>query len=239
MKIKDVMLFSYDFPHKKTQDFLFKLLVENYNIKYVIAAPWEKLKIEPSSIRIAPNHVGIIHPSEICKRFGITYKVFVHNSIETLTYIENHPVDLYIISGARILSKNIIRAANNKILNIHPALLPQVRGMDLLLWSIYYNFPIGITAHFINEKIDNGYFIYKEKLILKYADTPIDISLKLLEKQPEILIKALQILKKNSFNYFSNFKFSERPYNKKMSKAYEKKALIKFKTWLTKYACIV
>lgn len=235
MKVRNVMLFSYDFPHKKTQDFLLRLLVENYHIQYVIAAPWKKLTIPPTIVRIAPNNVGLIEPRDICKRFKIKYLESDHNSKDTISYIKKHPVDLHIISGARILSKKVIEAAKNRILNIHPALLPDVRGMDTLLWSIYLNIPLGISAHFIDASIDNGYLVYKEKLEIKRNDTPIDVSLRLLEKQPDVLSHALKIIKKKPFNSFKRLSSSKNTYNKKMTPIYEKKSIAQFSSWLIKY----
>lgn len=232
MRIKNVMLFCYDFPHKKTQDFILRLLVEGYIIKYVIAAPWKKLTIEQPVIRIAPSHTGLIHPQKICQHFEISYKVFPHESSEATGHIKRYPVDLFIISGARILPNKLIEESGRKILNIHPGLLPEVRGIDTLLWSIYHNVPIGITAHFISSRIDSGTFIYKEKLRLYKTDALIDVSLRLLEKQPDILIKALNILKSISPATTANLDTIESMYNKKMSSQQERETISKFQSWL-------
>lgn len=236
MRIKNVMLFCYDFPHKKTQDFILRLLVEGYTIKYVIAAPWKKLTTEQPAIRIAPSHTGLIHPQKICQRFEISYKVFPHESPETTGYIKGNPVDLFIISGARILPNKLVEEPGKKILNIHPGLLPEVRGMDTLLWSIYHNVPIGITAHFISSRIDSGIFIYKEKLRLYKTDALIDVSLRLLEKQPDILIKALDILKSISPATTANLDTIKSRYNKKMSSQQERETIAKFQSWLDIHA---
>lgn len=236
MKTKQIMLFVYDFPHKKTQDFLFRLLVEEYEIKYCIAAPWKKLNIKPSVIRIDQKHEGLIHPQKICQYFKIKYLPFDHDSKEVLDFIEKNPVDLYIVSGARILSKEVIEACNGKILNIHPGFLPDVRGLDTFLWSVYFNKPLGITAHFITSKIDSGLFIYKEKLHLFKDDTPFDITLRLLENQTEILIKALKILESKKFEELEDLSEHKNPYNTKMDEKLEKKTLDKFKDWIKLFA---
>ena len=230
------MLFCYDFPHKKTQDFIFRLQVENFNIKYVIAAPWKKLIIPPSTIKISPEHVGLIHPKIICKKFNIKYIVSNHNSLKTINFLEKNPVDLYIVSGARILAKKVIESARSKILNIHPGLLPEVRGLDTVLWSIYYNVPLGITAHFIGKKIDSGLLIYKEKLSLKLSDSIFDISLRLLEQQTEVLIRSLRILKRSNIRELQNLDLKKTLYNTKMPALLEKKTIGKFAFWLKKFA---
>lgn len=234
MKIKNVMLFAYDFPHKKSQDFIIRLLAEGYNIKYVIAAPWVNLKITNTSVHAAPSHEGLIHPKKICNRFNIPYLSLEHNSLGTINYLKSHPVDLYIIAGARILNKEVIESARNKILNLHPGILPQVRGLDTLLWSIYYDEPIGISSHFVSERIDLGKLIYKEKLKLNAQDTIVDVSLRLLEKQTDVMIKSIEIINETKVNKFKNINVSSVIYNTKMPGYLEKKIVKKFNSWLKK-----
>lgn len=238
MKIKNVMLFCYDFPHKKTQDFIFSLLVEGYNIKYVIAAPWKKLTIPPSSLRFVPENVGLIHPRDICRHFDINYIVSDHNSSTSISRLKKEPVDIHIISGARILSKEVVGMLTNKVLNIHPGLLPQIRGVDTLLWSIYKNLPLGISAHFITTQIDSGILIYKEILPIKNSDTLIDISLRLLEKQPDILIKSLNIIKQESPSTFIDLLRIDSQYHKKMPYSLEKEIPSLLPQWIKKYSKI-
>lgn len=230
------MLFCYDFPHKKTQDFIFRLWVEDYKINYVIAAPWQKLNLSTSAIRIAPENVGLIHPRILCKAFSIPYIISEHNSQTAIRHLKEHPVDLYIISGARILSNPVIKTTKGQIVNIHPGLLPEARGLDTLLWSIYKDLPLGITAHFVGKKIDSGLLIYKEKLCLKKDDIIVDVSLRLLEKQPEILIKTLKILKKKTILDLENLDLQKGQYHTKMSQVLEKEALKRFPDWLKKYS---
>lgn len=236
MKTKNVMLFCYDFPHKKTQDFILHLLTNSYKIKYVIAAPKEKLNIPKSFAKITPENVNLIHPKKLCRIFDIPYLVFKHNNQETISYLNKNPVDLYLISGTRILSKAVIKAARQRIINIHPGLLPEIKGLDTFLWSIHNDIPLGITAHFINRKVDSGFLIYKEKLTLKKNDAIIDISLRLLENQSNILIKSLKILKKSKFSDLVNLDLQNSHYHTKMNKNLEKETIGKFSSWLRKYS---
>lgn len=232
MKTKNLMLFCYDFPHKKTQEFIVRLLVEGYKITYVLAAPFQKLNIPESKIRISPKNSGLIHPRLLCQTFKIPYFVLNHNSKESVSYIKNHPVDLYIVAGARILSEETINISDRKVLNIHPGLLPEIRGLDTLLWSIYNNQPIGITAHFISSKIDSGFFIYKEKLKLNKDDTIIDVSLRLIEKQADILIKSIQLLEEKELQALKSFDDKKNLYHTKMPVSLEEETLKKFPMWL-------
>lgn len=235
MKTKKLMLFAYDFPHKKTQDFLFRLTVEGYKLKYCIAAPWKKLNFTPSLVKIDQSHVGLIHPRRICERFGIKYLSLDHGSKATVDYIKKNKVDLYVISGARILTKEVIEACQGRILNIHPGLLPDVRGLDTFLWSIILKKPLGISAHLITSKIDSGLLIHKEKLPVYKDDSVFDITLRLLEYQTDILIKALKKLEEEKEIQKDLSKY-EDSYHTKMDPKLEKKALQKLKQWIGMFA---
>ena len=70
-------------------------------------------------------------------------------------------MDLGIIAGARILNEHIIKNLPFGVLNLHPGILPQSRGLDSILWSIRNNNHLGVSAHLINHKIDS------EKLVLQ------------------------------------------------------------------------
>lgn len=236
MKTKKLMLFIYDFPHKKTQDFLFKLIVEDYKIDYCIAAPWKKLNIPPSEVRIDQRHQGLIHPRKMCEYFNIKYLSSDHDSQETIDYIKKNPVDLYIISGARILNKDVIEACKGRVLNIHPGFLPAVRGLDTFLWSIFYKKPLGISAHFITPKIDSGLLIYKEKLPIYKDDTALDITLRLLEYQTDILIKALKKLEEKKLENLVDLSKYEDSYNTKMDNKLERETLDHLKEWIGIFA---
>ena len=79
-----------------------------------------------------------------------------HNSTETLKIIKKNKLDLGVILGARILKKEIINAFKIGIINMHPGILPENRGLDNIKWSVVKNLPIGVTSHFIDPRIDMG-----------------------------------------------------------------------------------
>ena len=191
MNKKKLVLFAYNFEHKKTQDIILRLFLEGVKINFILANDWIKLKIPPSSIRAKIKHIGLVHPQKIAERIGVPYYVLHHNSFEAKQLIESEGIDIGIIAGARILKKPIIDAFNIGIINLHPGLLPEARGLDAMLWSIYKDLPLGVTAHLIDENIDAGRLLIKEKIKLQKEDTILDISERLYEKQLEILVPAI------------------------------------------------
>jgi len=75
-------------------------------------------------------------------------------------------VDLVILAGyMRIISSYFVKSFNNKILNIHPAILPAFKGTNAISRAFKYGCKVtGVTVHFIDEKVDHGPIILQETI---------------------------------------------------------------------------
>ncbi len=210
-KLIKLTVFAYNFPHKKTQDFLLRLLLEGYSIDFVVACDPVEFNLPRSILRVKPRHIDILHPRAICQRLNIPYYVLPHNSAEVKGLIETNNIEIGIIAGARILGKHIIQSVGKGIINFHPGLIPEVRGLDALKWAIYYDLPIGVTAHFIDERVDSGRIIIKEEIPIKNDDALVDISLRLAETETNLLPKVLDLVKDKSTTDFALVPYGGKP----------------------------
>lgn len=189
-----VVLFAYNFPHKKTQDFLFHLFAGGHEIQAVLAADPIELKIPPSSIRTKLRHIGLIHPSEIAQRIGAPYHVVPHKGSEIEALLERLQPSIGVIAGARILPSAVIRKFSQGIINFHPGLIPEARGLDAMLWSIYRDLPLGVTAHSIDRHVDAGTVLLRREIRIFADDQLLDTSERLYETQLEMLDEAIEAL---------------------------------------------
>ena len=78
------------------------------------------------------------------------------NSEKSINEIRRFNPDLTLYTGGGIIKKKFIHAANKKILNAHSGLMPHIRGMSALEWSILLNQKPGVTTHYIDQGIDTG-----------------------------------------------------------------------------------
>ena len=69
-----------------------------------------------------------------------------------------------------ILRKNVLELLNYNCINFHSALLPRNRGADPILFSAAKNKVFGVTIHLVNEKIDDGQYLYQNKVNLSSND---------------------------------------------------------------------
>jgi len=185
-------LFAYNFVHKKTQDFLTRLHLEELTPCLILAADAVKLDIPEPSIRTKLRHHGGIHPRAIAERLGVRYEVVQHNSDATVDLLREEGIELAVISGARILGTRVIQAVPKGIINFHPGLIPEARGLDAMLWSILEGIPLGVTAHLIDEQVDAGRTLLIRQIRLFRDDTLIDLSERLMEEQLELIRPAIE-----------------------------------------------
>jgi len=187
-------VFAYNFKHKKTQETLLNLFLHGYESSCIFAADPVKLKFYQSEIRITPKDLNYMHPREIAKKLGIPYYVIKHNNSECKDLIKKHNLDLGIVAGARILKEDIIKKFKIGVLNMHPALLPQNRGLDNIKWAILNDFKQGASCHLISKEIDKGWLIVKEEIDVYEDDTLLDIFLRIQNKEQDLMIESLKIL---------------------------------------------
>ncbi len=111
-----------------------------------------------------------------------------------VTTLKEYKIDFVILAGfMRILSPNFIKLFSNKILNIHPALLPQFRGLNAVERALKAGVrETGVTIHFVDEGVDTGPIVIQERIPIQKKDT-LDLLLKRVHKLEHSLYpKAIQ-----------------------------------------------
>ena len=137
------------------------------------------------------------------KKNGIEYKIitsddrtreeFDQNVLKTLKEKE---IEIVVLAGfMRLLTPEFIAEYQNKILNIHPSLLPLFPGAHAHRDAITNRAKIsGCTAHFVDEGMDTGPIIMQRSVKVEENETVESLSEKILPHEHEILPKALQLL---------------------------------------------
>ena len=97
----------------------------------------------------------------------------------------------------RIISPHFIKEYKNKILNIHPALLPAFPGLDAQKQAMEFGAKYsGCTVHFVDEGVDTGPIIIQEIVKIGNKDTEKTLTKKILIKEHEIYPKAVELFAK-------------------------------------------
>lgn len=113
---------------------------------------------------------------------------------EIVGELQKRGVELVCLAGyMRLLSKDFVRAFENKIINIHPSLLPAFPGLDAQKQAIEHGVKIsGCTVHFVNEHLDAGPIILQRAVEVRDDDTSKSLAARILEHEHRAYIDALK-----------------------------------------------
>jgi phosphoribosylglycinamide formyltransferase-1 len=117
-----------------------------------------------------------------------------HHDAEIIAELKKRNVELVCLAGyMRLLSKDFIRAFPNKIINIHPSLLPSFKGLDAQRQAIEYGVKIsGCTVHFVDEALDHGAIIAQKAVEVKDEDTAEILAARILEHEHALYVEAVK-----------------------------------------------
>ena len=114
---------------------------------------------------------------------------------EIMECLKEKDIDLVVLAGyMRILSSYFIKMYKNRIMNIHPALLPSFPGLHAQRQAVEYGVKIsGCTVHFVNEGVDSGPVILQKAVEVKDNDTEESLAERILKEEHQIYPRAIQL----------------------------------------------
>ncbi len=124
----------------------------------------------------------------------INYKNKNKAENKILNNLKKNNIDFICLAGfLKILSKKIIVKYKNKILNIHPSLLPKYKGLNTHKRVLQNNEKFtGCTVHLVNSKLDSGKIILQKKVKIFKKDNEITLSKRVLKVENLIYTKAIK-----------------------------------------------
>jgi len=110
--------------------------------------------------------------------------------------LHGHGVDLVCLAGfMRLLSAGFIREFPNRILNIHPSLLPAFPGLDAQHQALSHGVKItGCTVHFVDEDLDAGPIVIQAAVPVRDDDTQETLAARILTEEHRIYSEAIGIV---------------------------------------------
>jgi len=110
--------------------------------------------------------------------------------------LHRHGVDLVCLAGfMRLLSAGFIREFPNRILNIHPSLLPAFPGLDAQHQALAHGVKItGCTVHFVDEDLDAGPIVIQAAVPVRDDDTEETLAARILTQEHRICAEAIGIV---------------------------------------------
>ncbi|SFM02146.1 phosphoribosylglycinamide formyltransferase [Halanaerobium salsuginis] len=113
--------------------------------------------------------------------------------------LQKAEIDLIVLAGyMRILSPVFVSQFKNKIINIHPALLPAFKGLHAQQQAVDYGVKYsGCTVHFVDQGMDTGPIILQAVVEVKADDSAADLAARILVEEHRIYPAAVKFLTEN------------------------------------------
>jgi len=113
---------------------------------------------------------------------------------EMITLLEARNVDFILLAGyMRLLSPRFVAHFRNRILNIHPSLLPSFPGVDVQAQAIAHGVKVaGCTVHLVDESLDGGPILVQRSVPVLDGDDVQALSERILEQEHQAYVEAVQ-----------------------------------------------
>jgi phosphoribosylglycinamide formyltransferase-1 len=142
------------------------------------------------------------------KQRGIATRVIPSKGLEREAYdrqvaavLNQHKVDLICLAGyMRLLSPYFVASFPNRILNIHPSLLPAFPGLESQRQALEYGAKFaGCTVHFVDENLDAGPIVLQAVVSVLDNDTDATLSERILGEEHRIYSEAVKIVLEGNY----------------------------------------
>ncbi|WP_047495627.1 phosphoribosylglycinamide formyltransferase [Terriglobus sp. TAA 43] len=136
----------------------------------------------------------------VAQQRGIATEAYVSKGVpraehdaKMIAALNTHEIDLVILAGyMRVLSPEFIRAFPDRILNIHPSLLPSFPGLHAQKQALDYGAKVaGCTVHFVDEAVDHGVIILQRVVPVEDSDDEAALSARILEQEHQAYPEAI------------------------------------------------
>ena len=156
-----------------------------------------------AEIAIVISNRGSAAGINVARDRGLPVRIMASAGMERETYdklvideLMTHEVDLVCLAGfMRLLSTKFVQAFPNRVLNVHPSLLPAFAGLDAQMQALEYGVKItGCTVHMVDEFLDSGPILIQRAVPVLDKDTVESLSARILVQEHAIYPEAIQIM---------------------------------------------
>ncbi len=175
-----------------------------------IAEAIEQGRLPNAEIAIVISNRNDAVGIEVAKNKGFTTRVIeprgrprAESDAEIIASLREHQVDLVCLAGyMRLLSADFIRAFPQRILNIHPSLLPAFPGLNAQRQAIEYGVAVsGCTVHFVDEELDHGVIVLQKTVPVLAEDDDHRLSARILVEEHVAYAEAISRVLSGEYHF--------------------------------------
>ncbi len=157
-----------------------------------------------AKITVVISDIGSAYALERARKHGIEAvfidpKRFTSRELyekEVLRFLRKHDADIVLLAGyMRVVGRTLLDAYKNRMLNIHPALLPAFPGLHAQKQAFDHGVKVaGCTVHFVDDTLDGGPIILQRCVEVREDDTAEALADRILEEEHKIYPEAVKLV---------------------------------------------
>jgi phosphoribosylglycinamide formyltransferase-1 len=149
-------------------------------------------RLKGVEITVVISNVADAGGLQAARELGLPHAVLVskgrkraEHDADVIECLRQHKVDLICLAGyMRLLSPEFVAAFPNRILNIHPSLLPAFPGLDAQTQAFDYGVKLaGCTVHFVDEHLDHGVIVVQRAIPVLETDDAHTLAVRILAEE--------------------------------------------------------
>ena len=180
------------------------------NFEYIIRAIKEK-KLNAEISLLIVNNPNCFAIKRALKN-DIPFELINHNECKSrsehdnlvINKLEQYSVEMVVMAGwMRIVGESLIDKFKDRLINIHPSLLPSFKGINAIQQALDNKVTItGCTVHYVNKEVDSGTIILQAAVPIIHKDTKDDLQKRIQNMEHMILPMAIAIVAKEIRKYY-------------------------------------
>jgi phosphoribosylglycinamide formyltransferase-1 len=133
---------------------------------------------------------------ETCVFEGSDHRDRVDRDAAMADWLAEREVDLIVLAGyMELLSPEFVRRFRNRVVNVHPALLPSFPGLDAVGQALEHGVRVtGVTVHFVDEGVDSGPIILQRPVDVPYTRDRSQLEREIHEVEHQLLPEAIRLI---------------------------------------------
>ena len=163
--------------------------------------PGAQIAVVLSNKRDAPGLAAAAHLGIAAHHIPVAGRTPAERDEEFIVRLRDARVDLVCLAGyMRLISPGFVSAFPNRILNVHPSLLPAFPGLEAQTQALEYGVKVaGCTVHLVDEHLDHGVILLQRAVPVLPDDTPASLSKRILVEEHLAYPKAIARLLNGDF----------------------------------------
>lgn len=161
------------------------------------------IKVDRAKIVLVLSNIATAPGLDVAKSYGVSTEILSHKGFndraaydaEITSILRRHKIDLVCLAGfMRILSAEFCQTWQNRLINIHPSLLPAHKGLDTHKRALESGDTVhGCSVHFVTPGMDEGPVILQESVPILPGDTEQILAARVLEAEHRCYPLALKL----------------------------------------------